>query len=91
MDAQEGFVPELISNSSATPNTSSQMIKMSLTDFPEEIILQMLSFMSAKGLCQMATLCKVFNTLSESNELWEPLFRRDKQGIIFRFTQDPKL
>jgi hypothetical protein len=55
---------------------------MPFLEFPQEIILQIFSFMSAQQLCEMAKVCHFFKSLSESNEFWEPLFRCDKQRTV---------
>jgi hypothetical protein len=55
---------------------------MPFLEFPQEVVLQIFSFMSAQQLCEMAKVCHFFKSLSESNEFWEPLFRRDKQRTV---------
>jgi len=52
-----------------------------LYSFPDEVVLAILSFMSAQDLNNLSQ-CSVFSQhLANSNELWHNLFTRDKQGV----------
>lgn len=52
-----------------------------LYEFPDEVVMAILSFMTAPDLNNMSH-CSVFSQhLANSNELWHNLFTRDKPGV----------
>jgi hypothetical protein len=52
-----------------------------LYTFPDEVVMAILSFMSAPDLNNLSQ-CSVFSQhLANSNELWHNLFTRDKLGV----------
>lgn len=52
-----------------------------LYSFPDEVVMAILSFMSAPDLNNLSQ-CSVFSQhLANSNELWHNLFTRDKLGV----------
>jgi len=75
----DGFGSGVESKSSPTvvlndPTTSSSAIsdaiQFSLLDFPVELLLRQLSFLSEKDLFSVSMTCRYLHQLSRSNSLW---------------------